>query len=410
MLNRTSTIRIFSEDYKNKMRFIAGPRQSGKTTLAQTFLNENNMVKMYYNWDQRVVRERYYQNSYFYYEDVLSLPKRAKKWVCFDEIHKMPKWKNILKDLYDSDYKKIRFIITGSARLDLFRKSGDSLTGRYYLFHLFPFSLHDFVYSKKSKYLRDKLPQKSADTFVEECLDNLNYRQEAMDKLLNFSGFPEPLIEAKDNLLLMWKNNYIDTVIREDARDLTNVKNLENIARMVHILPSKIGSPLSINSLTTDIEVSYPAVKNYLYTLELCYLIFKIPPYSKKISRSIKKEQKIYFFDWTRNKSESIRFENYIAFELFNLVTFWSDHGLGNYNLHFVRNRNGQETDFLITLDNNPWLLIEAKLNDESIDSHHIRQAEILDDIPFVQLIYKNRVAKKEGKNLYVISASRFLC
>ncbi|MCK4797650.1 MAG: AAA family ATPase [Spirochaetes bacterium] len=163
MLKREPFSLIFSEEYKNKMRFIAGPRQSGKTTLAQNFLKKRNLLKLYYNWDTREVRNKYYQNSYFYNDDLLSFPANIPKWICFDEIHKMPKWKNILKDIYDTDKENVNFIITGSARLDMFRKSGDSLTGRYYLFHLFPLSLTELI-NKDEK-----------DFFIKKDIDALKF-------------------------------------------------------------------------------------------------------------------------------------------------------------------------------------------------------------------------------------------
>jgi uncharacterized protein len=407
MLRRKHYEKIFSAEYKDKMRFIAGPRQSGKTTLAQYFLKNEGCEKLYYNWDRREVRNNYYQNTYFYYEDVLSLERNRPPWLCFDEIHKIPNWKNILKDIYDTEHDKLRFIVTGSARLDLFRKSGDSLTGRYFLFHLFPITLKELVNIKRND--SEEKPNLNALSFIENRLGTVKYHQSELQQLLHFSGYPEPLLEAKDNLHLMWQNNYIDTIVREDIRDIANVKNIENIARLAYLLPSRVGSTLSVNGLTKDIEVSYPAIRNYLNLLDLSYFIFKISPYSKNIVRSIKKEQKTYLFDWTRIQDNSKQFENYVAFELLSLVTYWKDHGYGNFGLHFIRNRDGQETDFLVTLDNQPWLLIEVKLSDDTIDNHHLRQAAALGNIPFVQVLFKNKVAKKLGPRQFVVSASRFL-
>jgi hypothetical protein len=104
----------------------------------------------------------------------------------------------------------------------------------------------------------------------------------------------------------------------------------------------------------------------------------------------------------------SARFENYVALEVLSLVTFWRDHGFGNFDLSYLRNRSGQETDFLITKDNQLWLLLEVKLNQENIDKHNLEQASKLGGIPLVQIVYKNNVAKKTGDKSFVISASRF--
>ena len=166
MIKRLTGPYIFSDEYKEKMRFIAGPRQTGKTTLAVRFLKERKLAKLYYNWDKREVRDRYHKNPYFYSDDILSLPTHNKKWVCFDEIHKMPKWKNILKDFHDTEKGKIRFIITGSARLDLLRKSGDSLAGRYFLFHLFPVSLRELVSPVRHNGRLMQKPEKDGVSFV----------------------------------------------------------------------------------------------------------------------------------------------------------------------------------------------------------------------------------------------------
>ncbi len=408
MLKRYLKKLISLNDYKDKMRFIAGPRQSGKTTLALDFLKDLNQKQLYFNWDRREVKERYYKNAYFYNDEVFKIRNKKKKWICFDEIHKMPKWKNILKDIYDTERGKIKFIITGSARLDLFRKSGDSLTGRYYLFHLFPLSLSELLNKKRKKIFLKNFNSKS-ENFIENVLSSPSYFYDDMDRLIRYSGFPEPLLESKDSILNMWRNNYLDTVIKEDLRELSAIKNLENTARLVAILPGRIGSPLSINSLINDIQTSYPAIKNYLYILELGYLIFKISPYSKRIVKSVTKEQKYYLFDWTRITDQAVRFENYIAFELYNFVTFLKDHGYGNFELYYIRNRNGEETDFLITLNNNPWILFEVKLNKENVAPHNIRHSRCLGNIPLVQLIHKNKVTKKTGKNIFVVSASRFL-
>lgn len=390
------------------MRFVVGPRQSGKTTLAKEFLQSRGIEKLYYNWDKRDIRSKYYENAYFYQSDFLGMDLKASKWVCFDEIHKLPKWKNILKDIYDTDRKSVRFIITGSARLDLMRKSGDSLTGRFFMFHLFPLSLKEFngdVARANNKFYKTEA---DAHDFIEKCFSYDLYSQDKLETLLAFSGFPEPLTVGKENFLLMWKNNYLDTILKEDLRDISGIKNLENLAKLITVLPSKIGGPLSVNSLVPDLEASYSAVKNYIHLLELGYLIFKIPPYTKKVVRAITKEKKYYFFDWTRVPELSRRFENYVAFELFEMVNFWKDHGLGNFELHFLRNREGQETDFLITKEQKPWMMVEVKLNDEQVDSHQIRQSEKFGGIPIVQILHKDKIAKKTAKNVFVVSASRF--
>ncbi|MBI4650283.1 DUF4143 domain-containing protein, partial [Candidatus Desantisbacteria bacterium] len=183
---------------------------------------------------------------------------------------------------------------------------------------------------------------------------------------------------------------------------------LENIATLIAFLPERIGNPLSLNSLREDIEVSHSAVRTYLKSLELCYITFFIEPYSKKIARSVKKEKKCYLYDWSLVKNDAVRFENYLAVELKVLTELWNEIGGNKFELFYVRTRDGKETDFLVTKDKSPWLLLEAKLSSEKIEKHHYSHAMELGNIPFVQLAAKPDIAKKEEKSSFCISASRF--
>ena len=164
-----------------------------------------------------------------------------------------------------------------------------------------------------------------------------------------------------------------------------------------------------IISLTKDIKTSFATVSSYLNLLELSYLIFRIEPYSKKIARSLTKEPKVYFYDWTRIDDPGTRFENYVALELKALTDFWTDIGEYRFKMHYIRTRDGKETDFLILKDNTPWMLIEAKNSKTSIEYHHRKNREVLGkNIPFVQVVAENKIAEKREKYLYQISASRF--
>lgn len=391
----------FDPAFGRQMRFIVGPRQVGKTTLAKTFLKGEKGDPLYYNWDRRAVRTRFRQETYFFHSDALQNKTRGKRWICFDEIHKYPKWKNVLKDFFDSFEEQYRFIITGSARLDFFRKSGDSLSGRYFLFRLLPLSLFEILNRSLS------LPSESAQHFIEANIQSRSHQSD-LEHLLQFSGFPEPLSKGNAVFHSHWHEEYMDTLLKEDLRDLTRIQEMENVATMLSLLPHKIGTPLSLNSLKGDMEVSYNAVKNYMRSLILTYILFLIPPYSKKIQRSIRKEKKVYFFDWTQVPHGGKRFENYVACELKNRTQLWSAATQHKFELYFVRNREGKETDFLITRNNTPYFLMEAKESDENMDSHHYSHAKVLGAIPFVQLVRKPDVVKAGKDKTYIVSASRF--
>ncbi len=394
----------FSGEFGRQMRFIAGPRQSGKTTIARDFIASHSDGSLYYNWDSRHVRDAYIRDSHFFSKDLYNVPpdENGKRWLCMDEIHKYPKWKNILKDFFDSYHEEVQFIVTGSARLDMMRQSGDSLAGRYLSFRLNPVTLGELVN------LAPVPPPESSEEIINKCLDTPVYRKAELESLLRFSGFPEPLLLAKDRFFKRWQSGYLDSLIREDLREITRIKDLEKTAMLMHLLPERIGSPLSINSLANDLNCSFATAANYLTALELGYLVFRISPYTNKIARSLKKEKKAYFYDWTRAATEANRFENYAAVELKSKIDYWQDAGYGDFTLFYVRDRDGRESDFLITRDGTPWLLVEIKLTSSTIDYQHKKHRQVLGDIPFVQLVLEDGVAQRAEPGVYQMSASRF--
>lgn len=389
---------LTSDDYGRQMRFLAGPRQTGKTTITQKLVAK----ELYFNWDIKTVKDHYRNDPYFFETNIYDTP--GKPWVAHDEIHKMPKWKNILKDYFDKFEGQARFIISGSARLDLFRKSGDSLAGRYFLFKLYPLTLSEAVGTTPI------LPDASINAldFIDKQFSRLTYHQDALEQLLAFSGFPEPFLKANTRFYNRWSNALIDRLIREDVRDLTRIIELQNIETLAGLLPQRIGSPFSLNSVREEMSVSYNAVKNAVAAAELVYMIFMVPPYSKKISRTLKKEKKCYFFNWMLAADEAARFENYVAIELTSLTEFWNDSGTGTYRLFFIRTKDGKESDFLITQNSNPWCLFEVKLKDGPIEKHHYKHAGHLGGIPIVVLCKENKVLKKGDNNSFRVSASRF--
>ena len=385
------------------MRFIIGPRQTGKTTVAKKFLKEQNCLKLYYNWDDRKTRDRYIADYHFFVQELYNIKSsEGKRWLCMDEIHKYPKLKNVLKDFFDSFGEENGFIVTGSARLDMMRQSGDSLAGRYFTFRLNPVTLRELT--GKPFYE----PPADADDWIMQKLDHPTYKEKELSALLRFSGFPEPLLSTSVRFYNKWRTDYVDRLIREDMRDLTRIQELENIATLMYLLPSKITSPLSINSLTADIKCSFATASNYLKAMEFGYLIFRILLYSKKIARSLTKENKVYFFDWTRINDPAAQFENYIAVELKTLLELWTDAGIGNFDLHFIRDRDGKETDFLILRENEPWLMLEAKFSRSTIAYHHRKNRNTLGGIPFIQVVRQENIAEKREDGLYQMSASRF--
>mgnify|MGYP001606253920 CR=1 FL=1 len=387
------------------MRFICGPRQSGKTTLAKMKLNEAGTQRLYYLWDLRSVRNRYKANELFFTSDYP--PQRnAKLWVCFDEIHKINGWKNILKGIFDATQEHYQFIVTGSSKLDIFRKAGDSLSGRYFTFQLFPLTLKEAVGRPK---IEKSECGDSLDFVLRKMSHQAKSEQGALEQLLEYSGFPEPFLSSRAEFQKKWSRDYLDRVIREDIGLLTRIADREKLHDLYQIFPEMIGSPLSENSLAAHLESNPVTIKNYLQKLQDFYLAFKIMPYSRNIKRSLLKASKWYLYDWARIKDPHKRFENYIAVELNSRLSQWQDLTGTEFALAYLRDKNKRETDFLILKERRPWLMIEVKYSDAPIDSHHIAVSNILGGIPVVQVCFENNIAAQEKKNAFRLSASRFL-
>lgn len=395
----------FDPKIGRQMRFISGPRQSGKTTLAKAFLADHDSSELYYSWDLRLVRDAFKADESFFESAIRKAKARGKMpWICFDEIHKMPHWKNILKGIFDRFEDDCRFIVTGSARLEWFRKAGDSLAGRYFPFRLNPLVLSEVAGRPAAELRRGE----TAAEFIRGKFESGHVEPELLDRLLQFSGFPEPFTVADVSFYRRWQRDMVDALTRDDIRDLTRILAVEHVATILQLLPERVGSPLSLNALREDVETSYTAVKNAVRAMELTYAIFTVSPFSRKIARAVKKERKAYFYDWGRCLDPAKLFENYVAVELKSMIDLWHDAGIAEFDIMYVRTKDGKETDFLVTQNRDPWCLFEAKLQDGPIPRHHAVQASALGGIPFVQIVREEGILKKEARDFYRMSASRF--
>lgn len=391
----------FSSDFGRQMRFIIGPRQCGKTTIAMRVLPKE-YDNYYYNWDEKKTRDKYKIDPNFLAEHAAG---RVKSWVCMDEIHKMPKWKNILKGMFDRYEKRLNFVVTGSAKLDTFRKSGDSLAGRYFVFSLNPMIAAELA-GKKAETV---LPEKTAAETVEKMLSGSKPSLDAVNSIMKHTGFPEPLLKGEDVFSRKWHDYYFERIIKQDMRDLTRIRDLEKVSELIFLLPGRIGSPLSVNSLKEDLELNFSTVSGYIKELTANYALFSLAPYTGNMNRLVKKERKFYFYNFASVKNEGIRFENFAAVELKARLDLWNDSGADKYDLHFIRQRDGKETDFLVTKNLKPFFLVECKLSLSPVEPHHRRVSEALGNVPFVQLIKKPGVLRNEGKDFFCASAERFL-
>lgn len=396
-----------------KMIFIAGPRQSGKTTLLENFLAKHGCSSLFFNWDTPKVKALYREDPTFFESEARSLCSGNRDvWVALDEIHKRTKWKDILKGYYDQFHKVFRFVISGSARLDLFRKTGDALIGRYFLFRLYPFSISE-VGSKSFEKLslwHEIIKNENWSDLFDLIADNKPLSYDLWQQMYEFGPFPEPLLKGDKAFSNMWHQDYLSLYLREEIRDLTRISDIDGVETLVSLLPNRVGSMLSINSLKENLYVSHTTVTTWLDSLDKLYLIFSLQPWQRKIHKAIKKEKKYYFYDWSYipEENEGARFENMVAVGLNRLCDQLRENGLGHYKLFFVRDLSKREVDFLIAREETPVLLVEAKTNNLKISGFALNLAKKLDDIPIIQLNHKSGVLKKLGRNACVISASHF--
>lgn len=385
-----------------RMAFISGPRQIGKTTAVQQFLSRNKQENHYFNWDTPSVKKRYAKDPSFFIADIP--PHLSQAWVALDEIHKYPKWKNILKGYYDEFHKRVSFVVTGSARLDLFRKSGDSLVGRYFHFRMLPLGVYELI---------SKNPKRTSIWNPSEVLKSIPLASpeitEATHHLLSLTGYPEPAQVGTKTFYTRWQENLISLIMKEDLRDLTKITQLQKVETLLYLLPERVGSPLSLNSLAHPLEVTYGSVRDWLNALKLVYLVFSISPWTQNIARSIRKEQKYYFWDWGMIGDPGSRLENFVAVQLQRAIAYWNENGLGPFELRYIRTKDGREVDFVIVDGKKPLCLIEVKSKETSLSPHLTYISEKINPLLTLQVVDKKDFAVQKGSSLYILGLNRFL-
>jgi len=393
------------------MVFIAGPRQVGKTLLAKNWLKRKRCASLYFNWDDLSTRRAYLANSRFFESPARSLGIRD-PWIVFDEIHKRGHWRDILKGIYDGFSDEFRFLITGSARLDLFRRAGDSLVGRYNLFHMFPFTLSEITgASRKSCFLEEKAPATLFAGFEKEISYSLPLAiEEAYHGLLRFGPFPEPFLRQNERFSRKWHQDYFSLVIREDLKDISRVLELDKIEHLLFLLSPRIMSPLSMANLAGELEVAHTTIKSWLEQLRRLYLIFPVPPWTRKISRGLRSEKKWYFLDWCYAPEGPARLENMVATCLFRACSAMTDMGYGNYRLYYLRTIDKREIDFIIEVDNSPMVAIEVKSTDTALsNSLRNRQRWFSKPTLGIQVIDRRGILEKHPNQTWLVSIERFL-
>ena len=396
---------ITSECLKyNKMAFVAGPRQTGKTTLAKNLMKSFSTAQ-YFNWDDREFRKIWGKSLSSWLRKNLKLKSDKDILIVLDEIHKAKYWKRDLKGVFDIFHESLDIIVTGSARLNVYKKGSDSLLGRYFLYRLHPFSLGEL--SNKTPILPNKLIETASKKSRPSTKNT-----KILDQLFKFGGFPEPYINAKENFHKVWQRGRVEKVIREDLRDLSRIPELSQIEILVSLLPDTVSNPLSIQSLSEDLEVAYTTVARWIKYLEQLYYSYTIRPYSRKIRRSLKKEAKLYLWDWSEIDSNGPRFENLIANHLLKTVHYWTDLGIENADLSYLRNKEKEEVDFLIRTNKKPLLAVEVKYKDTTVSNSLIKFCKQLNLSTAFQVVYQSGVYERYTKDdleIIICSAENLL-
>jgi len=351
------------EDLNKKMVFVGGPRQVGKTTLAKAVLSENFPSGRYLNWD--------------YDEDRQDILK--KRWstentlLVFDELHKFPRWKGWIKGIYDVSHKMHSFLITGSARLDVYRRGGDSLMGRYHYWRLHPFAL-------------DEIP------------DGISPK-DAFKRLLTVGGFPEPFLDGNERNARRWRRERFDRVLREDVRDLEQIRNIQLLSIFLDMLRYRVGGLITISNIASDLQVSPKTAKSWLEVLERMYLVFAVRPFTKSLPRTVLKPPKVYFFDnGDVLGDEGARFENLVAASLLKRLHFLEDRDGYRYELRYIRDKEGREVDFAVIKEGRLIELIEAKHSDENISKHLLYYANRLKPKKATQIVAQIKRPYDKGR------------
>ena len=362
-------------DLERKIIILAGPRQCGKTTLAKSLSSKSD----YLNFDNLDDRSQILRREW----------DRKKELIIFDELHKMPKWKSWLKGIYDKEGGSPPLLVTGSAKLDAFKKTGDSLAGRHFYYRLHPFDVKELVQAGHKKNPEDIL-----------------------ETLVKVGGYPEPYLEGDRNEYQRWRKGHLDLILRQDLVDYETVRDLQSVQILIELLRSRVGSGISVNALATELQKDHKTIQRWLNILEDLFVIFKITPFSKEISRSLKKEPKYYFYDsGLVDGDNGVKLENVIACSLLKEVHRLIDVEGIELQLNYLKVKGGREIDFLLHSKDKSIrpILIESKYSDADASANfklfetHFKSPK---KIQLVQTLKRNFSTQNQ---IEVIKASEWL-
>jgi len=357
-----------------QMAFVSGARQVGKTTTCR------ELGAHYLSWDVEEHRRLLLQGPASVGEALqLQQLQETLPVVVFDELHKNPRWKSFLKGFFDLHESRCRILVTGSSRLDVYRKGGDSLMGRYFLFHMHPLSVAELLHGETLESELLRAPRSLPET--------------EWDALLRFGGFPEPFLLRDPAFLRRWRKLRRQQLIREDVRDLKRIVDLPQLEMTADMLAERSGEPLVFANIARDVGVSPHTLQSWVSTLCDFHHGFLLRPWIRNVSSSLRKEPKWYVRDWSAVDDAGKRFETFVACHLLKAVQGWTDLGLGDFELRYLRDKQQREVDFVVVRDGKPWFLVEAKHRDTRLSPalQHFQEMtqaphafQVVEELPYV--------------------------
>ena len=359
------------------MVFLSGPRQSGKTTIAKAHTD------IYLNWDDDMARMDILAGQAKVAERCsLQVVQDGLKVIAFDEIHKYKRWKQFLKGFFDDYEDRVRVIATGSARMDEYRRGGDSMMGRYFPYRVHPLSVAELLDVSIPDERLIRPPRRLAD--------------EDWQALWCFGGFPEPFLKRSATFLRRWNSLRREQLLRDDVRDLSGVVQLDQLAAIAEILTHRSGEQLVYSSLGQEVRIDEKTAKSWIGILKHLYFGFEVRPYFTNIENSIRKTPKWYLRDWSLVEDEGKRFETMVACHLLKAVELWTDLGYGEFELCYLRDKQQHEVDFVVVRDRKPWFFVEAKKGEDRLSPELARFQRLTGAAHAFQVVYDVPFAERD--------------
>jgi predicted AAA+ superfamily ATPase len=333
-----------------QMAFVSGPRQVGKTTTCRAVSPD----AVYLNWDDQDDRRTILAGPRAVAERAgLDEIRERPRVIVLDEIHKYRRWKTCVKGLFDRHADHARIVVTGSSRMDVYRRGGDSLMGRFLHYRMHPLSVGEIV---------------APGARASEVLPPSRVKDADWTALVDHGGFPEPFVHRDRAFSTRWRRLRTELLVRQDVRDLTRITELGQLESLVAILSERSGTQISYSNLAGDVSVSVDTARRWIATLVTLHHGFLVRPWTKGVARAIRKEPRWYLRDWSGVADPGRRTETVIACHLLKAVETWEDAGLGRFELRSLRDKDGREADFLVVRDGKPWFVVEAKHAERALD------------------------------------------